>query len=223
LGGHCRRALKLLEECNETFRHGLFQGRILDLEESSDCQQPRSSGQDVRTSGWVSHWPFPSRITRAARPKPTTDWLMLAILNCQSEDVKSSRRSKREGGKDEPHLLSSRSAPITRDHMSGSWNCHRFWCSARFCRVVQACTRFWMAQLVFKSKENPAIHNGTWCNDPHTVDWLAFKGFIVHWLAFKRFVFHFSIIPRRRSPLGPSLPCRPRPRLAPPPVTFTCF
>jgi hypothetical protein len=176
LGGHCRRALKLLEECNETFRHGLFQGRILDLEESSDCQQPRSSGQDVRTSGWVSHWPFPSRITRAARPKPTTDWLMLAILNCQSEDVKSSRRSKREGGKDEPHLLSSRSAPITRDHMSGSWNCHRFWCSARFCRVIQACTRFWMAQLVFKSKENPAIHNGTWCNDPHTVDWLAFEG-----------------------------------------------
>jgi hypothetical protein len=26
---------------------------------------------------------------------------------------------------------------------------------------------------------------------PHTVDWLAFKGFIVRWLAFKRFIAHF--------------------------------
>jgi 3'-5' exonuclease len=31
----------------------------------------------------------------------------------------------------------------------------------------------------------------------------------------RSFSFHFSIIPRRRSP-GPSLPCRPRPRLAHP-------
>jgi hypothetical protein len=74
-----------------------------------------------------------------------------------------------------------------------------------------------MAQLVFKSKENPAIHNGTWCNDPHTVDWLAFEGFIVHWLAFKRFVFHFSIIPRRRSPwplvtVSPATTACPAPR-----------
>jgi hypothetical protein len=37
---------------------------------------------------------------------------MLAILNCQSEDIKSYRRgnplaaAKRDGGKGEPHLLS---------------------------------------------------------------------------------------------------------------------
>jgi hypothetical protein len=47
---------------------------------------------------------------------------MLAILKCQSEDVKSSRRSKRDGGKGEPHLLSSRSESITAHHVSGSWN-----------------------------------------------------------------------------------------------------
>jgi len=46
---------------------------------------------------------------------------MLAILKCQSEDVKSSRRSKRDGGKGEPHLLSSRSESITAHHVSGSW------------------------------------------------------------------------------------------------------
>jgi hypothetical protein len=43
---------------------------------------------------------------------------MLAILNCQSEDLKSYRRSKRDGGKGEPHLMSSRSGSITRDLMS---------------------------------------------------------------------------------------------------------
>jgi len=32
---------------------------------------------------------------------------MLAILNCQSEDVKSYRRSKRDGGKADPLLPSS--------------------------------------------------------------------------------------------------------------------
>jgi hypothetical protein len=57
LGAHCRRALKLLEECSETFRHGLFQGRVFDLEESSDCQQPRSSGQDERM-GFALAIPF---------------------------------------------------------------------------------------------------------------------------------------------------------------------
>src|SRR6266508_5071235 len=37
---------------------------------------------------------------------------------------------------------------------------------------------------------------------PHSVDWLAFKGFIVHWLALKGFIAHFSMIPRRSSPLA---------------------
>jgi hypothetical protein len=45
---------------------------------------------------------------------------MLAILNCQSEDVKSYRRSKRDGGKADPPSSILRSASVTPDHMSGS-------------------------------------------------------------------------------------------------------
>jgi hypothetical protein len=64
--------LQLPEECSETFRHRFSDGGIFSRKHSSDCQQPRLSGQHVRTCGPVAHRPFPSRITGAARRKPIT-------------------------------------------------------------------------------------------------------------------------------------------------------
>jgi hypothetical protein len=56
------------------------------------------------------------------RPARQPDNRLTLELNCQSEDVKSYRRSKRDGGKGEPHLLlpEFRADHLTRGREYGS-------------------------------------------------------------------------------------------------------
>jgi hypothetical protein len=102
-----RRAFKLFDERSETFRHRFSHFRVAGPERLSNCQQPRSSDQDLRECGWVAHRPFPSR--REGGPSHR-------MANARDPDLRkrlSCRRSKRDGGKGEPHLLSSRPAAPT--------------------------------------------------------------------------------------------------------------
>jgi hypothetical protein len=71
---------------------------------------------------------------------------MLAILNCQSQDVKSYRHGKADGGNGEPHSVvlphpqlggvSELAPPAVLqlgDPLSGSWNSHNFFRRGRRC------------------------------------------------------------------------------------------
>src|SRR5438067_13317733 len=84
--------------------------------DGSSCRSGRLLEPQRRLSTWGR---LPSSCRQPARQ---ADNRLTLELNCKSEDVKSYRRAKRDGGKGEPHLLLPTSAPyhLTRGREYGS-------------------------------------------------------------------------------------------------------